>query len=320
MITLSTLASLLICAQVAQEHKEDLPPPITAITPQVIQEGVDYLSDDSLYGRYWLSPFAQHAAEWIRDQLQEAGVEPGAADGSWFQSTNTKDAAPNVIGIIRGTDPAAGVVIVGAHYDHLPPKRRGDDKIYNGADDNASGTVGMIAIARALVPLKSKLKSSVMLIGFTGEEAGLKGSKYFVKNTPVPLDSIRGLFNLDMISRGEENVIFIDGAREAPDVIRVLRKANEKVGLDLRVDEHPDWLTRSDQWPFLRRGVQAVLFSVEDHEDYHRVTDHADRIIASLAARVSQLVAIAVLDLASEKKVGSPSPESATSPAKDPAP
>ena len=90
MITLSTLASLLICAQVAQEHKENLPPSITAITPEVIQEGVDYLSDDSLYGRYWLSPFAQQAAEWIRDQLQEAGVEPGAADGSWFQSTNTK--------------------------------------------------------------------------------------------------------------------------------------------------------------------------------------------------------------------------------------
>lgn len=106
--------------------------------------------------------------------------------------------------------------------------------------------------------------------------------------------------------------------RTPPDVIRVLREANKEIGLELRVDTHPDWLDRSDQWPFLRKGVQAVLFSVEDHEDYHQVTDHADRIIASLAARVSQLVAIAVLDLAGEKRVGSPPPTSGTDPEKEP--
>ena len=71
------------------------------------------------------------------------------------------------------------------------------------------------------------------------------------------------------------------------------------------VDKHPDWLPRSDQWPFIQKGIPAVLFSVEDHEDYHKVTDHADKIIASLAARVSQMIALAVLDLASQKKVGS---------------
>ena len=213
-----------------------------------------------------------------------------------------------MIGIIRGTDPGAGVVIVGAHFDHLAPKRRGEDKIYNGADDNASGTAGMLAIARALVPMGAQLRSSVLFIAFNGEEAGLKGSRQFVRHPPVPLDSIRGLFNMDMISRGEENVIFIDGAEQSQDVIRVLRTANEEIGLDLRIDTHPDWLRRSDQWPFLRKGVQAVLFSVEDHEDYHEVTDHADRIIASLAAKVSKLVALAVLDLAGEERVGSPSP------------
>lgn len=274
----------------------------------MIQADVDHLADDSLYGRYWLSPFAQEAAEWIRDQFEAAGVQPGGVDGTWFQSIPTKNAAPNVIGIIRGTDPGAGVVMVGAHFDHLAPKRRGEDKIYNGADDNASGTAGMLAIARALVPMGDQLRSSVLFIAFNGEEAGLKGSRQFTRHPPVPLDSIRGLFNMDMISRGEENVIFIDGAEQSQDVIRVLRTANEEIGLDLRIDTHPDWLRRSDQWPFLRKGVQAVLFSVEDHEDYHEVTDHADRIIASLAAKVSRLVALAVLDLAGEEGVGSPSP------------
>jgi len=300
---------LITCIQAPVAEDVEIPASISEISPEEIQAGVDHLADDALYGRYWLSPFAHEAANWIRDRMQESGVAPGGEDGTWFQYTGTKDAAPNVIGLIKGTDPEAGVVIVGAHYDHLPPKRRGEDRIYNGADDNASGTVGMLAIARALVPLRDSLRSSVMFIAFTGEEAGLKGSKHFARKPTVPLERIRGLFNMDMISRGGENLIFIDGAAQSPDLIRALREANRSVGLELRVDTHPDWLSRSDQWPFLRRDVQAVLFSVEDHEDYHEVTDHADRIIPTLAAKVSRLVAIAVLDLAGEERVGSPTPE-----------
>jgi len=304
---------LLLTSQAAPENTSDVPPSIARITPEMIQEDVNHLADDSFYGRYWLSPFAQKAADWIRDEFIAAGVQPGAADGAWFQFTKTKDAAPNVIGLIPGNKKGAGVIVLTAHYDHLPPRRRGEDKIFNGADDNASGTAGILAVARALVPLQAKLQSSVLFIAFTGEEAGLKGAKYFVRNPTVPLNSIKGLINLDMISRGEENVIFIDGAKESPDLIKVLRAANEQIGLDLQVDQYPDWLTRSDQWPFLQKGVQAVLFSVEDHEDYHEVTDHADRIIAPLAARVSQLIAIAVLDLAGQKRVGSEAPQESNS-------
>ena len=95
--------------------------------------------------------------------------------------------------------------------------------------------------------------------------------------------------------------------------MKALKKANQSIGLTLRVDEHPDWLSRSDQWPFIERGIPALLFSVEDHEDYHQVTDHADKIIASLASRVSQMVALAVLDLAGGNKVGSKTPSEADS-------
>ena len=322
MILSMCIACGLLLAQESNTPKSTPPSPIEAITPTMIQADVDHLADDSYYGRYWLSPFARRAAEWIKTQFEDAGLEPMLPDDAWFQELKTKDASPNVVGILRGTDPGAGYVLIGAHYDHLPPKRRGKDKIYNGADDNASGTAAVIAIARALVPLRAELRSSVVFIAFTGEEAGFKGSRHFTTEPPLPLKSIRGLFNLDMISRGEEDLICIDGAKQSPDLIRVIRKANEEVGLRLQVDTHPDWLPRSDQWPFLSKGVQAVLFSVEDHEDYHEVTDHSDRIIASLAARVAQLVALATMELAAE----APDPPKAVpsapleEPVKDPAP
>ena len=165
--------------------QEAVPPSITEISPARIQANVDHLAQDELYGRYWLSPFAQEAAEWIKLQFEQAGIEPGLPEGAWFQKLPIENASPNVVGMITGTDPEAGIIAIGAHYDHLPPRRRGEDKIFNGADDNASGTSGLIEIGRALVPLKSRLKASVLLIAFTGEEAGLKGSRHFVQEMKI---------------------------------------------------------------------------------------------------------------------------------------
>ena len=114
---------------------------------------------------------------------------------------------------------------------------------------------------------------------------------------------------MDMISRGERNTICVEGAKGAPGLFKALKKANLAIGLTLQVDEHPDWLSRSDQWPFIRKGVPALLFSVEDHEDYHQVTDHADKIMADLARNVARLIAITTLDLAGEEGVPSPTAE-----------
>ena len=297
------------------------PPPesINAITPEAMQAHIDHLADDAYYGRYWLSPFGRKAAEWIGEQFKQAGLEPSGTENpetkerSWFQEVDTKDASPNVIGVIHGTDPSAGYYLLGAHYDHLPPKRRGKDRIFNGADDNASGTAALIEIARALVPLKERLRASVVFIAFTGEEAGLKGSKFFVKHPTVPLKSMRGLFNMDMISRGESDLIFIDGAKRSPELIGALKNANAEIGLRLAIDTHPDWLPRSDQWPFLRKRIPAVLFSVEDHEDYHTVNDHAELVLAPLAAKVARLVAMASFELATGKETDPKSPNAVPS-------
>jgi hypothetical protein len=310
-----------------------------AITSDMILADVTHLASDEYYGRFFRSPFAFKAAEWIRSQFAAAGLEPGnpellgvpreaidAADSAgasspapgddqaaqapapaavaispWFQPLADPEAAPSVLAVLparEGSPNADRTILITAHYDHLPPKRRGEDRIFNGADDNASGVCGMIAIARALASLPQRPACRVMFVAFTGEEAGLRGAKRFVEFPPVPLSSIAGMFNLDMISRGEENLIFCDGREFSEPLREALRTVNEFVGLEIRFDTHPDWLDRSDQGPFLAKGVPAVLFSVEDHEDYHQVTDHADRILPALAMKTSRLVAFATLLLA----------------------
>ncbi len=316
---------------------------VTSITPSGILTDVTFLASDEFYGRFFRSPFAFKAAEWIRVQFETAGLAPGnpelrgvearstpatetsvdaghitdgpatSGDGEadtpaaaaepspWFMPLADPEAAPNVIAVLparEGSPVADRTIVISAHYDHLPPKRRGEDRIYNGADDNASGTCGIIAIARAVAALPERPACRMMFVAFTGEEAGLKGAKRFVAEPPLPLDSILGVFNLDMISRGEENLIYCDGRDFSEPLRKVLRAANEAVAMEIRFDTHPDWLDRSDQGPFLAKGVPAVLFSVEDHEDYHQVTDHADRILPGLAARTARLVALASLLLA----------------------
>jgi len=270
----------------------------SSITAPEIQEIVNHLASDEMNGRHWRMPEGHKAAQWIGDRFTAAGLKPILPDGSLFQAIEPADAAPNVIAALPGM--GDGFVIVSAHYDHLAPARSGEDRIHNGADDNASGVAGMIEIAAALCAMPAPPPLTVLFVAFTGEEAGLRGSRFLSVNSPIDLKKVRGMFNMDMISRGEKNTICIDGVKLAPQMGRALERANASIDLNLVIDTHPDWLPRSDQGPFLRLGVPAVLFSVEDHEDYHRVTDHADRIIASLAQNVARLVCIAVVEIAAE--------------------
>jgi Zn-dependent M28 family amino/carboxypeptidase len=189
-------------------------------------------------------------------------------------------------------------VLLVAHYDHLKPRTSGIDRIYNGADDNASGTAALLVIAEALLQMDVTPDASIVLVAFTGEEAGFVGSGDFARNESLPLGKIRGLINLDMISRGEPNTIFLEGSPDAPRISLAITKANAVVGLTIVRDKHPDWLRRGDQAPFLDRGVPCVFLSVEDHEDYHKVTDHTEKIMPDLAAKTAQLAFLAAVDLA----------------------
>ncbi|HQY87319.1 MAG TPA: M20/M25/M40 family metallo-hydrolase [Tepidisphaeraceae bacterium] len=281
------------------------------IRAEDILNDVKFLASDALGGRASDHEGGHLAAEWLADQFENAGLEKikqnSKSKPSYFHPIMRRDFSPNVVGVRRGAS-IDRFILITAHYDHLAPAKpnkkttREGDVIYNGADDNASGVAGMLAIARATQDLE--LDATLVFVGFTGEEVGMYGSKEFSRRPPIQIKKIIAMFNMDMISRGVPGVVYVDGADNADPLRKALRKSNEMhhLGMDIRFDEHPDWLLRSDQAPFLRRGVPAILLSVDGHPDYHQVTDEADRIDPQLAAQVSQLVCGAVIETAKPKE------------------
>lgn len=299
---LVTLAAPTISAGYPDDTSSARDSVIPSIDPAPIRANIARLAADDFQGRSFRSEEGKRAAQWVQEQLAAAGAKPlvKLADGTESMLVpigRMPTAAPNVVAWIppRGANPSGEFLLVTAHFDHLPPKsgaREGEDAIYNGADDNASGVCGMIAVANALKD--DTLDVGVVFVGFTGEEAGLVGSRAFVEEETVPVTRIRGVFNMDMISRQPDGAIRLDGGPKGKPLVDLLVRLAPQVPLDMKVDTHPDWLDRSDQGAFLRAGIPAVLFSCEDHEDYHKVSDHADKADAVLAAKVASLVAGAV--------------------------
>jgi Iap family predicted aminopeptidase len=281
----------------------------------LIRADIAELASDEMNGRHWRSEDGWRAARWVAARFAGAGLEPLPGRTDMFVAvTDDVSASPNVVAWIPpaatgarrmpldGTSQSTGpVVAISAHFDHLRPARRGEDRIFNGADDNASGVCAMIAAARALHEARVRGSApgvGIICIAFTGEEAGLIGSRAFVRDGTVPTDLMVALVNMDMVSRSDDGAIRVDGGDVGAPVTAALVKLAPQASLPLVVDTHPEWLPRSDQGPFLGKGVPSVLLSVEDHADYHTVDDEVDRIDADLAARTARLVCRTIEQLA----------------------
>lgn len=212
----------------------------------------------------------------------------------------------NVIGILPGSDPKLKdeYVVVGSHLDHLG--RRGNT-IFPGADDDASGSTGILAIAQAFARNDVKPKRSILFVTFCGEESGLVGSRYFVDHPPIPLESIVAELQIDMIGRNEEhhpsenrtnetaeenlNSLHLIGTKKlSNDLHELCVSANEKhAGFDLEWDQEGVYF-RSDHYNFARKGVPIAFFFTGFHRDYHQPTDTYDKIDFAKLARVSKYV------------------------------
>jgi hypothetical protein len=206
--------------------------------------------------------------------------------------------APNVVALIEGSDPAlrGEYVVVSGHMDHVGiglPDENGDS-IYNGADDNASGTAAVIEIAEAVVSLSTPPRRSMMFLLVSGEEKGLWGSEYFAENSPVPVDRIVADLNMDMVGRNWSDTIVAIG-KEHSDLGETLERVNaahRELGMTAIDDLWPaeSFYTRSDHYNFARQGVPILFFFNGTHEDYHGRDDEVDRIDAEKAARIARLV------------------------------
>jgi hypothetical protein len=217
---------------------------------------------------------------------------PDALVSADITITEERMATQNVVGLIRGTGPSGEVLVIGAHYDHVGYMKALPgpitDSIFNGADDNASGTAGVMTVAKAFSQLKRPPARSVLFILFAGEEKGLFGSRYYVSHPLFPLDKTAAMLNLDMIGRNGTDSLSLVGAPVSPDIAAIARKENRKTKLALTDDS--DFLGGSDHYPFYRKKIPFMFFFSGLHKDYHTPADNPDKIDCKKAARVSQLV------------------------------
>lgn len=220
-----------------------------------------------------------------------------------------KQSASNVIGILDGSDPERRneYILLSAHYDHLPTR---DGQIYNGADDDASGTATVLEIAQAFT-VGERPKRSILVIFHTAEEVGLLGSKYFVSHPTVPLSAIIANLNVDMVGRtrapsdtnpanrelADANTLYLIGSdklsRELHEVSEQTNRDTERFVLDYRYnrEDHPQRLYyRSDHYNYASRGIPVIFYFTGLHEDYHRPTDDVEKIDFEKMARIGRLI------------------------------
>jgi hypothetical protein len=202
--------------------------------------------------------------------------------------------ANNVLAFLEGSDPEQKneILIIGAHYDHSGITRNaaaGQDSILNGADDNASGTAGMMAIAKAFSRLDQRPKRSVLFIAFAGEERGLLGSRYYIRNPKFPLENTVAMLNLDMIGRNDPGKVSIVAHSRSPELKQINEEENSVVGLELIYETPEKFIGGSDHASFIKSGISALFYFSGIHKDYHKVTDETDLINFSKASQISQL-------------------------------
>ncbi len=209
--------------------------------------------------------------------------------------TRVRKTVKNVMAAVTGSDPALAKewVVVGAHYDHLglgdrnslAPSQIG--QIHHGADDNASGTSGVLELARLAAQNKQNLKRSVLFMTFAGEELGLLGSSYFVNNPTIPQASIVGMVNLDMIGRVSNNRMYLGGVGTSPNFRSWAEEFNRAVGLNL--DYSDSGYGGSDHMSFSSKKIPVLFFFSGLHSDYHKPSDTSDKINAPDAMKVLSL-------------------------------
>ncbi|HTF35516.1 MAG TPA: M20/M25/M40 family metallo-hydrolase [Myxococcota bacterium] len=237
--------------------------------------------------------------------LRQAGIDASGQPGSAplagarvrvrVQIERRMGTVSNVVGILRGSDPALGreAVVVGAHYDHLgrgeygslAPDRRGE--VHPGADDNASGTAGLLALARAFGAATPPPRTLV-LVAFTGEEAGLVGSSEYVRNPAWPLADTIAMVNLDMIGRLRDQHLTVFGADTSPAFESLVDRA--AAGLELTPSFENGAFGPSDQTSFYSQGVPVLFFFTGTHPQYHTPDDQAALVNAIGEAQVLRLV------------------------------
>lgn len=220
----------------------------------------------------------------------------------------------NVLGYLEGTDKKDELVVITAHYDHVGKLKSGTgDLINNGADDDGSGTVSVLAIAKAFAQAKKEGKGprrSILFMTVTGEEKGLLGSEYYSEHPIFPLASTVVDLNIDMVGRRdpqhkEGDYVYVIGSDKLSADLHTLSEATNKANLNIAFDytyndqNHPERLYyRSDHWNFAKKNIPIIFYFDGIHEDYHKPSDQVEKIEFDLLEKRAQTVFFAAWEIA----------------------
>jgi hypothetical protein len=233
------------------------------------------LSADDMQGRRPGTPGGEKARAYVEGRMREIGLAVTPQPFTFKARDGAEASGVNLIARIDGAAPDGPVMVVTAHYDHLGVR---DGQIYNGADDNASGVAGLLAVAEAFKAAPPK--HTVYIVALDAEEMGLQGARAFVAAPPVPLERIVLNVNFDMLSKNAKGELYAAGGspnawvKARLDAIAPTVPVTLKQGHDTGPDDSFDnWTYQSDHGVFARAGVPWVYFGVEDHPEYHKPTD-----------------------------------------------
>jgi Zn-dependent M28 family amino/carboxypeptidase len=306
LVALVVSAFALTTALAASQSAGAAAAPTPRFTADELMAHVRTLASAEFEGRRVGTPGNAKARAWIVEQFRIAKL---VAIGDSFEQPFTftrgtsKLEGVNVIGLCRGTRGTDGnAMVISAHYDHLGVR---EGATYFGADDNASGVTVLLALARHCAA--APWTHSAMFVAFDAEEGGLQGARAFVASPPIPKARIALNVNLDMVARGDKGELYVAGTHHHPRLKPPLDAVAARAPIKLLFGhDQPketaggveDWTMQSDHGPFHAAGIPFVYFGVEDHPDYHKPTDTADKVDAKFffAAAATILDAVTALD------------------------
>ena len=286
-----------------------------------MKDDVSILANDSLNGRKTGSEGEKKAAQYIAKRFAELGLQPQGTDG-YFQKFTFKasknphqeaeftaakndstETGENVIAFLDNN--AENTVVIGAHYDHLgmggdSSLFREGNAIHNGADDNASGVAMMLNLADSLQNKDSPKKNNYLFIAFSGEEEGLLGSNYFVKNPTIDTKKVTYMLNMDMVGRlNSEKTLAVYGIGTSP----ILKQTVTANAGSLKIVENESGVGPSDHTSFYLADIPVLHFFTGQHEDYHKPSDDTEKVNFEGMEIVSNYIFSIIKDLDSQKKL-----------------
>ena len=291
------------------------------ITPAELSKHLYIIADDNMEGRNTGEPGQKRAGEYLINEYKKIGVSfpPGATD--YYQKVPSEfmkrgfapklNDSENIWTFIEGSEKPEEVLVISAHYDHVGMK---NGEVFNGADDDGSGTVALLEIAQAFNEAKKQgfgPKRSILFLHVTGEEHGLHGSRFYSENPLFPVKNTIADINIDMIGRRDtlhpntNNYIYVIGSdRLSSELHTINEEVNAKytqLELDYKYNDRKDperIYYRSDHYNFAKKGIPAIFFFNGIHADYHQSSDTPDKIEYDALAKRTQLAFVLAWELA----------------------